>query len=77
MIKTNVTKYYDNEFMSVELEKDGIVFANVNIEANELKLDIYKISENFSLNLQELTATLQYAKDELLKIYPEFDKSKT
>lgn len=72
-METNIVKYFDNDFLSVELEKDGIVFANVNIESKTMKIDIYRIAENFSLDLQDLMSKLQYAKDELLKTYPEFD----
>jgi hypothetical protein len=75
MIEAKISKYYDNDFLSIDLEYDSIVFANINIETKELKVDIYKIAENFCLDLKDLMSKLQYAKDELLKTYPEFDNN--
>lgn len=71
MIKTVFVKYPDHQFLSVEFEIDGYIFANINIEKNKMSVEIFKILDNISLDFQDLMSKLQYAKDELLKTYPE------
>jgi len=70
MIEAKISKYYDNEFLSVDLEFEGVVFANVNVESKKLKIDIYKTSKNIALDFDQLFSLLIYSKDELMKTYP-------
>lgn len=72
MIEAKISKYYDNEFLSVDLEFEGVVFANVNVENKKLKIDIYKTSKDLALDFDQLFSLLIYSKDELMKTYPEF-----
>lgn len=71
MIKTVISSYMDNQYLSIDLEIEGIEIANVNIKNSKLNVDIYKTSEDLSIDFNELISVLNYAKEELLKAYPE------
>jgi len=70
MIKAVISSYIDKKYLSIDLEQEGIEFANINVENNSLRIEIYKSSENINLDFNELMSLLVYAKEELLKTYP-------
>ena len=71
MIKTIISSYIDEKYLSIDLEIEGIEIANVNIKNGKVNIDIYKTSENISIELNELLKVLSFAKEELIKTYPE------
>ena len=65
MIKTIISSYIDEKYLSIDLEIEGIEIANVNIKNGKVNIDIYKTSENISIKLYNLEGALISSVDEV------------